>query len=105
MPSGVDVAPSHVVIPWAERVGLAVEHAGTPCYVSAWNPVQDSLARLDAIDRWRRVRSWLSFKTHPLLPLADAWLRSGRGVEGVSERELVMVRSGSAHVDDGLIIG
>ena len=105
MPSGVDVAPSHVVIPWAERVGRAVEHAGTPCYVSAWNPVQDSLARLDAIDAPVPVRSWLSFKTHPLLPLADAWLRSGRGVEVVSERELVMVRTLGADVDDVLVNG
>jgi diaminopimelate decarboxylase len=105
MPTGVDVAPSSVVIPWAERVGNAVEHAGTPCYVSAWNPVQDSLARLDAIDAPVRVRSWLSFKTHPLLPLAHAWLRSGRGVEVVSERELTMVRTLDAAVDDVLVNG
>src|SRR3954466_7836102 len=105
MPSGVDVAPSHVVIPWAERVRCAVEHAGTPCYVSAWNPVQDSLARLDSIDAPVPVRSWLSFKTHPLPTLAAAWLRSGRGVEVVSERELAIVRALGADVDGVLVNG
>src|SRR4051812_36956079 len=105
MPAGVDVAPQHVVVQWAERVARAVEHAGTPCYVSAWSPVQDSLARLDAIDAPVPVRSWLSFKTHPLPPLAAAWLRSGRGVEVVSERELAIVRALGADVDDVLVNG
>jgi diaminopimelate decarboxylase len=35
------------------------------------------------------VQSWLSFKTHPLPPLVRKWIESGRGVEVVSEVELV----------------
>jgi diaminopimelate decarboxylase len=38
------------------------------------------------------VRSWLSFKTHPVSQLAQAWLQSGRGVEVVSEAEFVTAR-------------
>jgi FPC/CPF motif-containing protein YcgG/diaminopimelate decarboxylase len=39
------------------------------------------------------VRSLLSFKTHPVRQLAAEWIRSGRGVEVVSEAELVAVRA------------
>ena len=39
------------------------------------------------------VKSWLSFKTHPVRQLAAEWIRSGRGVEVVSEAELVAVRA------------
>lgn len=38
------------------------------------------------------VRSWLSFKTHPVRQLAQEWIESGRGVEVVSEMEFVAVR-------------
>jgi diaminopimelate decarboxylase len=93
------------VVQWPERVARAVQHAGTPCYVSAWTPVQDSLSRLDAIESRVPVRSWLSFKTHPLPQLAAAWLRTGRGVEVVSEREFAIVRALGADVDDLLVNG
>lgn len=93
------------VTDWRERVRRAVEREGTPCYVAAWQPVADALARLDAIDSPMPVRSWLSFKTHPLEPLAQRWLRSGRGIEVVSERELVTVRGLGAGVDQILVNG
>ncbi|MCU1383041.1 MAG: lysA 2 [Acidobacteria bacterium] len=51
------------------------------------------------------VRSWLSFKTHPLEALAARWLRAGRGIEVVSERELAVVRGLGAGVDQLLVNG
>ena len=51
------------------------------------------------------MRSWLSFKTHPLEALAVRWLRDGRGVEVVSERELVTLRDLGADVDQVLVNG
>ena len=93
------------MLDWLQRVSRAVEGAGTPCYVSAWAPVQEALLRLDSIAAPVPVRSWLSFKTHPLKHLAERWLRTGRGVEVVSERELVAVRDLGARVDQTLING
>jgi diaminopimelate decarboxylase len=51
------------------------------------------------------VRSWLSFKTHPLEALARRWLRDGRGVEVVSEREFVSLREIGASPDQLLLNG
>jgi diaminopimelate decarboxylase len=51
------------------------------------------------------VRSWLSFKTHPVRQLAAEWIRSGRGVEVVSEAELVAVRALGCPVPQLLING
>jgi ornithine decarboxylase len=51
------------------------------------------------------VRSWLSFKTHPLDMLAREWLLSGRGVEIVSEKELLTVLALGAGVDQVLVNG
>ena len=55
----------------------AVERVGTPCYVVAWAPIRGALRRLEALAAPCPVRSWLSFKTHPLDALADEWLRFG----------------------------
>jgi diaminopimelate decarboxylase len=87
---------SHDELRWRERVSRAVTAVGTPCYVAAWPPVAAALERLAAATRSTvPVRSWLSFKTNPLPALASAWLRSGRGVEVVSEAELAtLIRSG-----------
>jgi diaminopimelate decarboxylase len=87
--------------------GLARDAAaafGTPCYVSRWRPV---LARVESLERrfGTRVRSWLSFKTHPVPQLAAAWIRSGRGVEVVSEAEFAAVRAIGCPVDQLLVNG
>jgi diaminopimelate decarboxylase len=90
---------------WTQRADEAVSTVGTPCYVSAWAPVQDALSRLDHLSSSIPVRSWLSFKTHPLEALAEEWLQSGRGVEVVSEREWCVVRGLGADVDHVLVNG
>ena len=89
---------------WRELAEDAAAAYGTPCYVSRWRPV---LARLESLERRfdAPVRSWLSFKTHPVPQLAAAWIASGRGVEVVSEAEFVAVRALGCPVDQLLVNG
>ena len=83
------------VLKWVDRVAQAVEYVGTPCYVSAFAPVERALDRLDVLRAPVPVRSWLSYKTHPLPSLAREWIACGRGVEVVSATELdVLLRMG-----------
>ena len=64
------------------------------------------MARLDSLATPSLdVRSWLSFKTHPVPPLVQEWLRSGRGVEVVSESEFVTARSLGVPIDRLLVNG
>ena len=79
---GVDVSD---VADWADVAGRAAERFGTPCYVNRVRPIQAAVRRLELGDGG--VRSWLSYKTHPLPRLLEWWLAGGRGVEVVSERE------------------
>ncbi|MEP6915373.1 MAG: hypothetical protein ABJC89_06995 [Acidobacteriota bacterium] len=76
---------------WGELAWRAAHEFSTPCYLSRWGPVVEAAEAQERRFAGLRVRSWLSFKTHPVRPLAAAWLRSGRGVEVVSEAELVAV--------------
>ena len=89
---------------WCGLAGDAAAAFGTPCYVSRWRPV---LSRVEALERrlGPAVRSWLSFKTHPVPQLAAAWIRSGRGVEVVSEAEFTTVRALGCPVDQLLVNG
>jgi len=93
------------VTEWVSRVRRAVEHVGTPCYVCAWPPLAAALAQLDQLSSPVPVRSWLSYKTHPLPELASEWLRTGRGVEVVSERELVAILNLNPQNDQLLVNG
>ena len=91
---------------WRGLVATAAREFGTPCYVARWRPVARALAALDELSTSDLpVRSWLSLKTHPLPPLASEWLRTGRGVEVVSEAEFVMARSLGASTDQLLVNG
>ena len=91
---------------WERLVGSAADTFGTPCYVARWKPVVDALAALDQLARpGITLRSWLSFKTHPLLPLLDCWRRTGRGVEVVSECEFVTARRMGFPADRLLVNG
>ena len=69
--------------------------AATPFYLFSAGPLREALGELKALDRalgrmnpGARARHWLSFKTQPLRPLLQWWLRQGGGVEVVSEFEL-----------------
>jgi diaminopimelate decarboxylase len=89
---------------WSVLAHEAAATFGTPCYLSRWRPV---VSQVEALER--RVgpfaRSWLSFKTHPLPHLAAAWIRSGRGVEVVSEAEFATVRTLGCPTDRLLVNG
>jgi diaminopimelate decarboxylase len=92
MPPAVDAGAGAVlgsglddVAQWIETTRRAVDLAGTPCYVNRARPIQAAVQHLERGDAG--VRSWLSFKTHPLPKLLEWWLASGRGVEVVSETE------------------
>jgi diaminopimelate decarboxylase len=98
--SGNDAAES-----WRSRVAQAVDQLGTPCYVAAWLPVAARVSRFRSIQTTVPVRLWLSLKTHPLPPLAASWLRDGRGIEVVSESELLMALDAGATPDHILVNG
>ena len=78
---------------WRTLASRAAASFGSPCYLSRWRPVEALVAahetRVGGVD----VKAWLSFKTHPVQPLAVTWMRSGRGIEVVSEAEFVAVRA------------
>ncbi len=90
---------------WTERVTRAVESVGTPCYVGASQPVHEVLGRLESLRAPVPVRSWLSYKTHPLPALARDWIAGGRGVEVVSDVELDALLELDCPVDQLLVNG
>jgi diaminopimelate decarboxylase len=114
---GVDVAPTTLAVQhnpnpdqrefrdWRRRACEAVALVGTPCYVAAWRPVAEALSRIEEVAGKVPLRSWLSFKTHPLPALAEEWLRAGRGIEVVSESELLTVMQLGCTVDRLLVNG
>jgi diaminopimelate decarboxylase len=90
---------------WLVLAAEAAAGFGTPCLVSRWRPVQDMVSSQERRFRKIPVKSWLSFKTHPVHPLARAWLQSGRGVEVVSEAEFLAVRRLGCPADQLLVNG
>lgn len=89
---------------WRTLAAEAAVRYGTPCYVSRWRPVESQVARLERGVRVP-VRSWLSFKTHPLPRLAAEWVRHGRGVEITSECEMAAVIAAGCLPDQLLVNG
>src|SRR3954465_5955294 len=90
---------------WRDRAERAATLVGTPCYVTAWEPVQRAGDRLRTLQRSVPIRLWLSLKTHPLPHLAASWLRTGSGVEVVSEVELRTALSLGCDADHLLVNG
>ena len=90
---------------WQRLASDAAAAFGTPCFVSRWRPVIAAAERVEGRVREAPLRSWLSFKTHPVPQLAAAWIRSGRGVEVVSEAEFETIRALGCPVDQLLVNG
>jgi diaminopimelate decarboxylase len=90
---------------WRRLVDQAVSATGTPCYVAAFSPVALARDRIGALASSVPLRSWLSFKTHPLPALAVDWINSGGGVEVVSESELNTIVKLGCPVDQLLVNG
>ena len=89
---------------WSDLAHEAAVDFGTPCYLSRWRPVVSQVEALECrLEPF--ARSWLSFKTHPVPHLAVAWIRSGRGVEVVSEAEFTTVRTLGCPTDRLLVNG
>jgi diaminopimelate decarboxylase len=91
---------------WQATIVAAAERYGTPCYVGRWQPVHDAAVALERLlDSPVPLRSWLSFKTHPLPPLVRDWIDSGRSIEVVSEVELYAALRLGCPVDRLLVNG
>jgi diaminopimelate decarboxylase len=110
MPSAAFAKPGSVVgaglkdtARWLDVSRRAVDRYGTPCYVNRVLPVQAAVQQLERGDGG--VRSWLSYKTHPLPRLLGWWIAGGRGVEVVSEREFTTARRLGCSSDQLLVNG
>jgi len=89
---------------WREVAARAVALCGTPAYITRQRPIEAALAELEA-GQDPSLRSWLSFKTHPLPALLEWWRGTGRGVEVVSEAELVAARQLGCPAEQLLVNG
>jgi diaminopimelate decarboxylase len=74
---------------WKKLAAEAARGHQTPFYLFSVEPIRKALAELKCLDRALPVRHWLSCKTQPLRPLLRWWRRQGRGIEVVSEFELL----------------
>lgn len=74
---------------WRGLVEQAVAKHASPFYLFSIEPIREAMRELRALDGKVPVRHWLSFKTQPVRPLLQWWQRQGRGVEVVSEFELL----------------
>ncbi len=90
---------------WTRLAAEAAATFGTPCYLSRWRPVERTTDSLERRFTRTPARSWLSFKTHPVRQLASEWIRSGRGVEVVSEYEFAALRALGCPTDQLLVNG
>jgi diaminopimelate decarboxylase len=77
---------------WRRLVNEALaSSAPTPFYLFSVEPVQAALAELSTLERSLPIplRPWLSCKTQPVRPLVRWWQAQDRGIEVVSEFELL----------------
>ena len=88
---------------WADLAREAADRFGTPCYLNRATPVLRAVQLIERRDAG--VRSWLSYKTHPLPRLLEWWIAGGRGVEVVSESEFLTACSLGCSPDQLLING
>ena len=74
---------------WRNLAARAARSHPTPFYLFSAEPIREALAELDVLDDALPVRHWLSCKTQPVRPLLHWWRQQGRGIEVVSEFELL----------------
>jgi diaminopimelate decarboxylase len=91
-------------VAWRRIAEQVVDLCGTPSYITRQRPIEAAVAVLEC-GYGVRVRCWLSFKTHPLPALLTWWRSTGRGVEVVSEAELVTARQAGCSADELLVNG
>ena len=78
-----------VIVDFPAAAAESAARFGTPCYVFSWPHVIAALQELHQLDGDVPVHHWLSFKTQPVRRLVREWSSRGRGVEVVSEYELL----------------
>jgi len=74
---------------WRRLVAKTARKHPTPFFVFSSKPIREALDELNVLGGPVPVRHWLSCKTQPLGPLLRWWRREGRGIEVVSEFELL----------------
>jgi diaminopimelate decarboxylase len=74
---------------WRQLVRTAVRQTKTPFYLFSLNPLKSAWVKLTSLRCGVPIRHWLSCKTQPVKPLLQWWQREGRGIEVVSEFELL----------------
>jgi diaminopimelate decarboxylase len=99
----IGALPTDILAVWRTVAERAVGQYRTPCYITWQRPIEDALQALER--ETGKVRSWLSFKTHPLPELIRWWNDSGRGVEVVSEFEFAAARRLGCTADNLLVNG
>ncbi len=100
--------PARVLKYWRTLAGQALRQgAPTPFYLFAAQPVAEALDQLAAVAKPLPVpvRHWLSCKTQPLPALLSWWRRQGRGIEVVSEFELLAALKTGFAAEDILLNG
>ena len=90
---------------WDDIVGRALHIERTPLYIFVWERVLAAMQELECHTGTLPTRHWLSLKTQPLKPLLSAWRATGRGVEVVSEFELLAARAEGFSTDQILVNG
>lgn len=92
---------------WRPLVRSVLNQESAPFYLFASAPAWQAVAELEgALTRIPvQVRHWLSFKTQPLRPWVQEWIRRGRSVEVVSAFELQAVLKEGLEVDRILVNG
>ena len=96
------------MIEWGHIVDTALRVEKTPVFVFSRPHVEQAVRELDQASKTVEglpIRHWLSFKTQPLPELVHSWCQSDRGVEVVSEYELLAVRAEGLDVDRILVNG
>lgn len=82
----------------SRAIGMGVP---TPFYLFSIEPIQEALRELETLEcglgassapERIPIRHWLSCKTQPVAPMLRWWCRQGRGIEVVSEFELLAAR-------------
>lgn len=90
---------------WRGLAGPLLRRQRTPFYLFSVTPIRAALTELDAHFGHLPVRHWLSCKTQPLRPLLRWWRAQGRGIEVVSEFELLAALEEGFRTEDILING
>ena len=91
---------------WRDRTQAALElGAQTPFYLFEPESILERTIAIENLEFGLPTTCWFSFKTQPLPPLIQHWVRLGRPIEVVSELELVLALAANCPPERLLING